>query len=254
MSYFNKWNDRAILPAEIQRLKVIQAAQNTPPDGYFGEHTLTMMYLTYNPKDTPIAFSSYNANIIVGKSFLPIHSANKTGVRSYANSISGTFQYRNVTASMFCVNGEWIKKSSTHYWLQAPETVLYITKSGEVKSQRCIQSSEIKDDVLSAVGGMGLHNWNPDLEWFKRGVWKDGKTYDYSDVLRRTGHTCLGWNGEYFYAVYMIGTGADCRRMMMDNLKCIYAIMLDGGHLAAINTPRATKNTVQIQNNIVQLV
>jgi hypothetical protein len=182
---------------------------------------------------------------IRGKSIIPIHSLNKASCQSYSNVISGTFQYRNVTSSMLCVWGKWKRKSSTHDWLKQPETVLYINKKGEVKSQRCLYWSEIKDDVVHAIGGLGLHDYNPNLEGFK------GR---YADVLRNTYHTAIGYDGKEWIGVYAKGTGERMRKLMIDKLGCTIAILLDGGHIAAINTADYKANTRQPQNNMIQFI
>ena len=183
--------------------------------------------------------------LIKGKTIIPIHSLNKSTCAWYNNVLSGTFQYKNVTSSMFCAWGKWKRKSSTHDWLKQPETVIYVNKKGEVKAQRCLYWSEIKDDVVHAVGGLGLHNYNPDLEGFK-GV--------YADVLRNTYHTAIGHNGTEWIGVYAKGTGEDIRRLMIETLGCDISVMLDGGHIASINTKDFKANSNQPQNNMIQFI
>lgn len=183
--------------------------------------------------------------VIKGKTIIPIHSLNKATCAWYSNCISGTFQYKNVTSSMFCAWGKWIRKSSTHDWLKQPETVIYQNKRGAIKAQRCLYTSEIQDDVVHAVGGLGLHNWDPDLEGFKG---------PYADVLRNTGHTALGHDGKEWIGLYAKGTAAQIRDLMINTLKCEIAILLDGGHIAAINTTYAKENINQLQNNMIQII
>lgn len=183
--------------------------------------------------------------VIRGKSIIPIHSLNKATVAWYGDCISGTFQYKNVTSSMFCAWGKWHRKSSTHDWLKQPETVIYQNKRGAVKAQRCLYASEIKDDVVHAIGGLGLHNWDPNLEGFKG---------DYADVLRNTGHTALGHNGKEWLGVYVVGTAKQVRDLMIDVLKCEIAILLDGGHISAINCKEKQENLKQAQNNMIQII
>lgn len=179
------------------------------------------------------------------KQIIPVHSLNKATCGTYNNVISGTFQYKNVTSSMFCIWGKWKRKSSTHDWLKQPETVIYLNKKGEVKAQRCLYWSEIKDDVVHAIGGLGLHNYDPKLEGFKG---------PYADVLRNTYHTAIGYDGNEWIGLYAKGTASKIRDIMMKELKCEIAIMLDGGHIAAINSDLLKKNTKQIQNNMIQFI
>lgn len=184
-------------------------------------------------------------NEIRAKQIIPIHSLNKSSCASYNNVISGTFQYKNVTSSMFCAWSVWKRKSSTHDWLKQPETVIYVNKKGEVKAQRCLVYTEIKDDVIHAIGGLGLHNYDPKLEGFK-GV--------YADVLRNTYHTAIGHDGKEWIGLYAKGTASQIRDIIMNELGCKIAVMLDGGHIAAVNTDVLKKNTKQLQNNMIQFI
>ena len=58
----------------------------------------------------------------------------------------------------------------------------------------------------------------------------------YSDVLRKTNHTVLGYKGGMLYGVYCRSmTAQQVNAFCRDKLKLEYAVMLDGGHVAAIN-------------------
>lgn len=58
----------------------------------------------------------------------------------------------------------------------------------------------------------------------------------YSDVLRKTNHTVLGYKGGLLYGVYCRSmTAQQVNAFCRDKLKLEYAVMLDGGHVAAIN-------------------
>jgi hypothetical protein len=146
---------------------------------------------------------------------------------------------------MFCAWGKWKRKSSTHDWLKQPETVIYVNKAGEVKAQRCLVNYEIKEDVVHAIGGLGLHNYDPKLEGFKG---------PYADVLRNTYHTAIGHDGNEWIGLYAKGTALQIKDIMMDKLGCKIAIMLDGGHIAAINSKEKQANLKQIQNNMIQFI
>lgn len=187
-----------------------------------------------------------NYTVIRGTKIIPIHSLNKANCSWYANCLSGTFQYKNVTSSMFCAWGKWKRKSSTHDWLKQPETVIYQNKKGDIRAVRALYASEIKDDVVHAIGGMGLHNWNPKVEGFV------GK---YADVLGKNAHTALGHNGKEYIGVYFkSATAEEIKKVMLDELKCNIAILLDGGHIAAINFGDVKENVNQAQNNMIQII
>ena len=58
----------------------------------------------------------------------------------------------------------------------------------------------------------------------------------YSDVLRKTNHTVLGYKGGLLYGVYCKAmTAQQVNAFCRDKLKLEYAVMLDGGHVAAIH-------------------
>lgn len=245
MSWFTKWNDRALNLKEIEKIKAVQKHFGALEDGSFGEQLLDSIYRKTPYATYPYDATFYGATVLISDMILPIHSLNKIGCGAINNCISGTFQYKNVTSSMLCVDGQWKRLSSTHDWLKQPETVIYLNKKGEVKAQRCLYSSEIKDDVVHAVGGLGLHNWNPKEEGFIGA---------YADVLRNTYHTAIGHDGISWIGVYAKGTGEQIRSLMMDKLKCKVAVMLDGGHIASVNTKSKKSNTGQAQNNIIQFI
>jgi len=225
----------AILMADTNFIKEVATEHTKGICKYFG--------IPY--KATEVLKPVFDATVLFSKSIIPIHSLNKTSCASYNNVISGTFQYKNVTSSMFCAWSKWKRKSSTHDWLKQPETVLYINRKGEVKSQRCLYWSEIKDDVVHAIGGLGLHDYNPNLEGFKGA---------YADVLRNTYHTAIGHDGNQWIGVYAKGTGSQIKELMINKLGCKIAIMLDGGHIAAVNTKTFKANTSQLQNNMIQFI
>ena len=77
-------------------------------------------------------------------------------------------------------------------------------------------------------GGLGLlDRYDPAAEGF---------TGVYSDVLRKTNHTVLGCKGGLLYGVYCKSmTAQQVNAFCRDKLKLTRAVMLDGGHVAAIN-------------------
>ena len=99
-----------------------------------------------------------------------------------------------------------------------------------------VSSAAALGGVVWAVGGMGLlGNYNPAAEGF---------TGAYSDVLRKTNHTVLGYKGGLLYGVYCKAmTAQQVNAFVRDKLKLEYAVMLDGGHVAAINGACSKINT-----------
>ena len=244
MSWFTRWNDRPINKKEIEKIKVIQKHYDAFVDGSFGEQLLDSIYRSIAPV-YPYSALFFDANVLISDKIQLVHSLNKATCGTYNNSLSGTFQWQNTTSSMLCIDGKWKRKSSTHDWLKQPETVIYVNDKGEIKAKRCLYSSEIEEDVVNAIGGVGLHNYDPKAEGF---------TGAYADVLRKTYHTALGHDGKSWLGVYAYGTGEQIRSLMIDKLKCKVAIMLDGGSIAAINTDTKKSNVKQLQNNIIQFI
>ena len=101
------------------------------------------------------------------------------------------------------------------------------------------------NNIRWAISGVGLlDNYDPAAEGYAR-FQKNGKVYDYSDVLRRTNHTAIGVKGGQVYGLYLANmTGAEvnayCKKQGLQ-----YAIMLDGGHIAAVNCSLGQKNASQ---------
>lgn len=180
---------------------------------------------------------------------------NKQACKDYANCISGTFQYQNAANAILSYNGKVFGSYSAHGWLGYPDSCLIYYKDGSfaVKRWIAIPSAEL-NNIRWAISGVGLLDmYNPAVEGYAR-FQKNGKTYDYSDVLRRTNHTAIGVKGGQVYGLYLANmTGAEvnayCKKQGMQ-----YAIMLDGGHIAAVNCGLAQQNASQKQHNIIQFV
>ena len=180
---------------------------------------------------------------------------NKQACKDYANCISGTFQYQNAANAILAYNGKVFGSYSAHGWLGYPDSCLIYYKDGgfDVKRWIAIPSAEL-NNIRWAISGVGLlDNYDPAAEGYAR-FQKNGKVYDYSDVLRRTNHTAIGVKGGQVYGLYLANmTGAEvnayCKKQGLQ-----YAIMLDGGHIAAVNCSLGQKNASQKQHNIIQFV
>ena len=179
--------------------------------------------------------------------------ANKQACRNYANCISGTFQYNNTANAILIYGGKVISNLSAHGWLGYPDTCLIYYKDGTLAVKRItsIPAAELQQ-VEWAISGVGLLDmYNPSKEGYVR-FQRNGKTYDYSDVLRRTNHTAIGVKSGKVYGFYLSNmTGAEVNAYMKKQ-DMEFAIMLDGGHIAAVNCSQAQKNINQKQHNIIQ--
>ena len=108
-------------------------------------------------------------------------------------------------------------------------------------------SAAMLGDVVWAVGGLGLlDRYDPAAEGF---------TGAYSDVLRKTNHTVLGCKGGLLYGVYCKAmTAQQVNAFCRDKLKLTRAVMLDGGHVAAIHAACSRINTNQRQYYAVRFL
>lgn len=180
---------------------------------------------------------------------------NKQACKDYANCISGTFQYAGKVCSILIANGKVINNSSAHAWLGYPDSCLIYYKDGAfaVKRLLAIPAAELPQ-VQWAISGVGLlDKYNPTAEGYAR-FSKDGKTYNYSDVLRRTNHTVIGVKDGQVYGLYLANMTGDEVNTYCKKQGLQYAVMLDGGHVAAINCEIGQANAKQKQSNIIQFV
>ena len=151
----------------------------------------------------------------------------KKGCKNFANSLSGSFSYVKQPCSIAVNDGEVLWPDACHAWLNHPESVLYRLKDGSFGVKRCRSAGELPKNVRWAVGGMGLGKLYAPKE--------EGFTGQYADVLRRTNHTALGVKNGLVYLIYAKNmVGAEVNTLCTDKLQLDYAIMLDGGHVAAI--------------------
>lgn len=178
---------------------------------------------------------------------------NKEACKNYANCISGTFQYQNQANAILVYGGKVISNLSAHGWLGLPDTCLISYKDGAFAVKRLVSISKKElPKIQWAISGMGLlEMYAPAEEGYDRFT-KNGKTYDYSDVLRKTNHTAIGVKRGKVYGFYLsdmtgVGVNAYMKQQDMD-----FAIMLDGGHIAAVNCSQVQKNVNQKQHNIIQ--
>lgn len=226
--------------------KLILAAQqllNIDANGIIGMNTLSTLFFRAGVKlDAPVTLQLYGCPAIIGKDILAWSP--KQSIKSYSNSISGSFTYpRATTPCSILVNaGKVVNGSACHAHLDKPESVIYKCKDGEIGVKRVLAAAELPDDTVVAVGGMGLlQQYNPTAEGF---------TGTYADVLRKINHVVLGVKNGYFYGVYFKNLNAvTINNLCEQKFRFDYAIMLDGGGLAAIN---GTESFAKININTKQ--
>ena len=233
--------------SETNMIKAVQRAVGAREDGLIGGETMGDIAVEVGAECWPLTLKIYNMPVIMAKDIIVCNP--KAGCKSYANSLSGSFSYQKAPCSILVNNGKEIGTVACHAWLGNPESVLYRTKDNKFGIKRCKYSSELPSNVKWAVGGMGLLDlYDPAAEGFSGA---------YADVLRMTNHTVLGVKNNMVYLIYCKSmTGKQVDTFCKDKLKLEMAVMLDGGHVAAINGAEsfAKINTSQIQYSMIQAV
>lgn len=225
---------------EIRMIKAIQRAVGALDNGYIGNQTMSDIAARLGADCWPLNVELYGQPCIIARDIDPL---NLSG-RLPENSISGSFSWQGAPCSILVRGGKVVRGMSCHY--PTPESVLYKTRDGAVRIAR-VSSAAALGVVVWAVGGMGLlGGYDPEL---------DGFTGVYSDVLRKTNHTVLGYKGGMLYGVYCRSmTAQQVNAFCRDKLKLEYAVMLDGGHVAAINGACNKINTNQRQYYAVRFL
>ena len=225
---------------EVRMIKSIQRSVGALDNGWIGNQTLSDIAAQLGADCFPLNVELYGQPAILARDIDPL---NLSG-RLPENSISGSFSWQGAPCSILVRGGRVVRSMSCHY--PTPESVLYKTTDGAVRIAR-VASASLLDNVVWAVGGMGLlGNYNPATEGF---------TGRFSDVLRRTDHTALGYKGGMLYGVYCRSmTAQQVNALCRDKLKLEYAVMLDGGHVAAIHAACSKINTNQRQYYAVRFL
>lgn len=225
---------------EVRMIKAIQRSVGALDNGWIGNQTLSDIAAKLGADCFPLNVELYGQPAILARDIDPL---NLSG-RLPENSISGSFSWQGAPCSILVRGGRVVRGMSCHY--PTPESVLYKTTDGAVRIAR-VASASLLDNVVWAVGGMGLlGNYNPAAEGFIRA---------FSDVLRKTNHTVLGYKGGMLYGVYCRSmTAQQVNALCRDKLKLEYAVMLDGGHVAAIHAAVSRINTNQRQYYAVRFL
>ena len=205
---------------EIRMIKAIQRSVGALDNGWIGNQTLSDIAAKLGADCWPLNVELYGQPCIIARDIEPVNMSGPLP----KNAISGSFSWQGAPCSIL-VRGKVVRGMSCHY--PAPESVLYKTAGGAVRIAR-VSSATALGGVVWAVGGLGLlDRYDPAAEGF---------TDVYSDVLRKTNHTVLGYKGGMLYGVYCRSmTAQQVNALCRDKLKLEYAVMLDGGHVAAIN-------------------
>lgn len=240
--------------SETTMIKSIQGAIGALVDGEIGTQTMSDIACKLGAIDAPLTLEIYGIPVIIAKNIVPFEAKGAT-VTAYNNVISGSFLSGTKPCSILVQDSLVRQKYACHYpYYNKPESVIYRLRTGEFGIVRARTTDELPANVRWAVGGLGLlDNYAPVTEGFTALTY-NGKTTDFSDVLRSTNHTMLGVKNGYCYLVYCKSmTGAQVNAFAK-KLGLEMAIMLDGGHVAAMNGAEsfAKINTSQKQYYMVQ--
>lgn len=232
---------------EQRMIKSIQKKLGALDNGVVGNQTMSDIAIEVGADCFPLNVTLYSQPCLIAKDIEPL---NPNG-GSPANSISGSFSYQSKPCSVLVQNGKLVYGAGCHWFTsKKPESVIYRAKDGKVRIARVTYIDKPTIDgnsVVWAVGGMGLlDNYDPTAEGF---------TGAYSDVLRKTNHTVLAYRNGMMYGVYFKNmTAAQINTACKDKFKFEYAILLDGGHVAAINGACDKINTSQKQYYAVKFL
>lgn len=224
--YYTTQNEKKVIAAMQKKL-------NVAANGVIGMNTLSSLaFMVGADVPLPVTLELYGQPTIIGNDL--IAWSPKTSLKSYENSMLGSFTYPRATTpcSILVNNGEVICGVSCHAHLDKPESVVYRLKDGTFGIKRVKSANELPKNVKWAVGGMGLLDmYDPKAEGF------DGQ---YADVLRNANHNVLGIKNGKVYGVYFKNkTAVQINTMCKNNFHFDMAILLDGGGLAAINGTEA---------------
>lgn len=206
---------------EVRMIKAIQRSVGALDNGWIGNQTLSDIAARLGADCFPLNVELYGQQTLIARDIEPVNMSGPLP----KNAISGSFSWQGQPCSILVRGGKVVRGMSCHY--PRPESVLYKTTDGAVRVAR-VSSAAALGDVVWAVGGLGLlGNFNPAAEGF---------TGAFSDVLRKTNHTVLGYKGGLLYGVYCRSmTAQQVNTLCRDKLKLTNAVMLDGGHVAAIH-------------------
>lgn len=234
--------------SEDKLIRATQRAIGALDNGWVGAQTMSDLAVAVGAEGCwPCTVRLYDMPVIIAKDIIVCNP--KSGCKNFANSLSGSFSYQQKPCSILVNRGDVLCASACHAFLGYPESVLYRLEGGKFGIQRAKSAGELPENIRWAVGAMGL------LDYYDPAA--EGFTGAYGDVVRKTNHTVLGAKAGMVHLVYCRNmTGAEVNAFCRDKLKLELAVMLDGGHVAAINGGEsfARINTSQAQYNMIQAV
>lgn len=241
-------NDVKYTTTEEKRLICsIQRSIGALDNGYIGTDTLTAIAGALGAQCFPVTLKMYGCPTIVSRSILPFSP--KASISGFSNSMLGSFTYpRAQTPCSILINhGKVEQGAACHAFQGRPESVIFQRASGTVGAMRAVYSSDLPKDTVMAVGGMGLcSQYDPKAEGFSG---------NYADVLRKTNHNVLGYKRGLWYGVYAANmTAAQVNDLCAKKFKFSYALLLDGGGLAAMNAGEFKINASTKQGYAIQFI
>lgn len=231
-------------PEEKRLVLALQERVGAVADNSIGPQTLVDIAAALSIDVWPLNVTIFGNPLIVAEDILP--AAVDAPLKAYANAISGSFSYNRRPCSILIAHGAPVCGYSCHAHLRKPETVIYRLENGVIGLQKARYATELPQGVRWAVGGVGL------LEAYDPA--EEGFSGAYADVLRRTAHTWLGVKRGLIYLGYCADMTAAQVNAYVRKLGMEHAIMLDGGHVAAINGADVRRNAGQRQFYIIQAI
>lgn len=239
---------------ETKMIKAIQSAIRANADGEIGTQTMSDLACIVGANCFPLTLKIYDAPVIIANDIIPFPGKG-AALKAYSNCINGSFYASSMPCSINVYDSFTTQRYACHAEYGKPETVIYkLRTTGEVGIKRVVSVDELPAGIKWAVGGLGLLDfYDPKAEGFCK-LTLNGKTVDFSDVLRKTNHTVLGVKHNKFYLVYCQNMTAATVNSFANKLGLEKAIMLDGGSVAGINGSEsfAKINTSTKQYYIIQ--
>lgn len=220
---------------ETKLIKAIQKKMGILDNGIIGTDTMTSIAQRLGADCFPISAKMYGCPTVISKTCLPFDPNGSIANFSYTMSGSFTWPRNEVPCSICIGGGKVLQQYACHYWQDGkPESVIFETTDGKFGIKRCMTIAQLQN-VKWAVGGMGLLNsFDPVAEGF---------TGANADVLRKTGHTVLGYKNGYLYGIcFNNHTTEEINKILKNKFMLEAAIQLDGGSIYYYNFPDFKKN------------
>lgn len=210
----------------------LQKAIGAYENGILGAQTISDTVIALGIKSCfPLTLQIYGKPTIIASDLILFDP--NGGLSAYKNSMLGSFTYPSGVkpCSIMIDSGHDIYSCSCHAHLNKPEAVIYRNKDGTFGGGLFMNTTEIRKvspNVKWAIGGCGLGRLYDPV--------KQGFVGKYGDVLNVNNHTVLGVKNNMLYGVYYAKmSGAQINSHVVEKMKFDFALLLDGGHLAAIN-------------------